>query len=207
MSKKIIRGFRTNMTLYSLCLIAFVAVTVPFEPLLALAEAVVAVLVILVGRRRNKMAQASVRQYMDRVSGGMDTARSSNMLYAPLPMLVFDVTTGEILWCNDMFMQLTAQKEKIFETAVDAVIPPPEYTKMLLVVSGAVPLERPHLPGVRRSEPPGAGGRRAAHAGHHLLDGHHRVGADAPDAGADKAPAGHPDGGQLRGADEGLPGK
>ena len=53
----------------------------------------------------------------------MDTARSSNMLYAPLPMLVFDVTTGEILWCNDMFMQLTAQKEKIFETAVDAVIP------------------------------------------------------------------------------------
>ena len=123
MSKKIIRGFRTNMTLYSLCRIAFVAVTAPFEPLLALAEAAVAVLVILVGRRRTKMAQASVRQYMDRVSGGMDTARSSNMLYAPLPMLVFDVTTGEILWCNDMFMQLTAQKEKIFETAVDAVIP------------------------------------------------------------------------------------
>ena len=79
MSKKIIRGFRTNMTLYSLCLIAFVAVTVPFEPLLALAEAVVAVLVILVGRRRNKMEQASVRQYMDRVSGGMETACFSNM--------------------------------------------------------------------------------------------------------------------------------
>ena len=39
MSKKIIRGFRTNMTLYSLCLIAFVAVTVPFQPLLAAALA------------------------------------------------------------------------------------------------------------------------------------------------------------------------
>ena len=52
MSKKIIRGFRTNMTLYSLCLIAFVAVTVPFQPLLAAAEGLVALLVILVGRRR-----------------------------------------------------------------------------------------------------------------------------------------------------------
>ena len=41
MSKKIIRGFRTNMTLYSLCLIAFVAVTVPFQPLLAAAEGLV----------------------------------------------------------------------------------------------------------------------------------------------------------------------
>ena len=131
LSKKIIRGFRTNMTLYCLCLVAFVAVTVPFEPLLAAAEGVVAILVVLVGRRRNKLAQASVRQYMDRVSGGMDTARSSNMLYAPLPMLVFDVTTGEILWCNDMFMDLTAQKDKIFETAVEDVIP--EFTYRWLV--------------------------------------------------------------------------
>ena len=111
------------MALYSLCLVVFVIVTIPFEPLLALAEGAVAVVVLLVGRSRNKMAQASVRQYMDRVSGGMDSARSSNMLYAPLPMLVFDVTTGEVLWSNDMFLQLTEQKEKIFEMLVDAVVP------------------------------------------------------------------------------------
>lgn len=78
---------------------------------------------LLLGNRRNKMAQASVRQYMDRVSGGMDSARSSNMLYAPLPMLVFDVNTGEVLWSNDMFLQLTSQKEKIFEMLVDTVVP------------------------------------------------------------------------------------
>ena len=104
---------------------------VPFQPLLAAAEGLVAILVILVGRRRTKMAQASVRQYMDRVSGGMDSARSSNMLYAPLPMLVFDVTTGEILWCNDMFTDLTGLKDKIFETAVDAVIPDFTYRWLL----------------------------------------------------------------------------
>ena len=131
MSKKIIRGFRTNMALYGLCLIVFVIVTIPFEPLLALAEGVVAVVVLLVGSRRNKMAQASVRQYMDRVSGGMDSARSSNMLYAPLPMLVFDVTTGEVLWSNDMFLQLTSQKEKIFEMLVDTVIPDFSYRWLL----------------------------------------------------------------------------
>ncbi len=77
------------------------------------------------------MAQASVRQYMDRVSGGMDSARSSNMLYAPLPMLVFDVNTGEVLWSNDMFMQLTSQKEKIFEMLVDTVVPDFSYRWLL----------------------------------------------------------------------------
>ena len=131
MSKKIIRGFRTNMALYGMCLIAFVIVTIPFEPMLALGEAAVAVVVLLVGSRRNKMAQASVRQYMGRVSGGMDSARSSNMLYAPLPMLVFDVTTGEVLWSNDMFLQLTSQKDKIFEMLVDTVVPDFSYHWLL----------------------------------------------------------------------------
>ena len=131
MSKKIIRGFRTNMALYSLCLLAFVIVTIPVEPLLAAGEALVAVVVLLLGNRRNKMAQASVRQYMDRVSGGMDSARSSNMLYAPLPMLVFDVNTGEVLWSNDMFLQLTSQKEKIFEMLVDTVVPDFSYRWLL----------------------------------------------------------------------------
>ena len=123
MSKKLIRGFRTNIMLYGLCLAAFVVAAVPFSPLLAVAEALVSALVIYVGIRRNRMAQHSVRQYLDRVSGGIDTARSSNMLYAPLPMLVFDLNTGEILWGNDRFLALTDLKEKMFEALVSDVIP------------------------------------------------------------------------------------
>ena len=123
MSKKLIRGFRTNIMLYGLCLTAFVVATIPFSPLLAVAEALVSALVLYVGVRRNRMAQHSVRQYLDRVSGGIDTARSSNMLYAPLPMLVFDLNTGEVLWGNDRFLALTELKEKMFESLVNNVVP------------------------------------------------------------------------------------
>ena len=123
MSKKLIRGFRTNIMLYGLCLAAFVVAAVPFSLPLAVAEALVSSLVIYVGLRRNRMAQHSVRQYLDRVSGGIDTARSSNMLYAPLPMLVFDLNTGEVLWGNDRFLALTDLKEKMFEALVNDVIP------------------------------------------------------------------------------------
>ena len=114
MIKKLIRGFRTNIMLYGMCLFAFVVAAVPFSPLLAVAEALVSVLVLYVGVRRNRMAQRSVRQYLDRVSGGLDTARSSNMLYTPLPMLVFDLNTGEILWGNEGFIALTELKDKLF---------------------------------------------------------------------------------------------
>ena len=123
MNKKIIKGFRTNLALYSICLIGFVLIAIPFSPLLAALEAVVAVLVILVGIRRDNMAQKSVRQYMDKVNGGLDSARSSNMLYTPLPMLVFDVASRDILWGNDSFMALVGNAEKVFEASVDEVIP------------------------------------------------------------------------------------
>ena len=123
MNKKLIQGFRTNLVLYSICLIGFVLATIPFNLKLAGLEAVVAALVIWVGVRRNRMAQSSVRAYMDKVGGGMDYARSSNMLYAPLPMLVFDLTTNEILWSNNDFLALTDMKEKIFESTLEDVIP------------------------------------------------------------------------------------
>ena len=123
MNKKLIRGFRTNMALSCICLIAFTLITIPFSIKLAIAEALVSALVIYVSVRRNKMAQKSVRQYLDRVSGGMDSARSSNLLYAPLPMLVFDLNSEEILWGNDAFVTLTDRQEKLFESTLFDVVP------------------------------------------------------------------------------------
>ena len=123
MNKKLARGFRTNMALSCICLIAFTLITIPLSIPLAIGEALVTALVLYVSIRRNKMAQNSVRQYLDRISGGMDSARSSNLLYAPLPMLVFDLHSEEILWGNDSFVTLTDRQEKLFESTLTDVIP------------------------------------------------------------------------------------
>ena len=109
MNKKISRILRTNITLFSLCLVAFVIAAIPVSPVLALAEAVVVVLVFLLSRRNSASAQQSVRQYMQRFSGGMDSARSANMLYAPMGMVVFDFDSKAILWANDRFLELAGK--------------------------------------------------------------------------------------------------
>ena len=124
MNKRLARILRTNAALYLLCLAAFVVAAVLMnQPLLALGEAVVTVIAFLVSRQRSKSTQQSMRQYMERITGGMNTARSSNMLYAPLPMMVFDAKTDEILWANDLFMHLTEQKDGLFEMRVENVVP------------------------------------------------------------------------------------
>jgi len=123
LNKKVSRILSTNIALYSVCLIAFVLAAIPVSPLLALGEAIAAVLIFVLSSRRSKVAQKQVRQYLDRVNGGVNSAKNSNMLFAPLPMMVFDIGKGDILWANDAFLPLTKEKDGVFEASVDAVIP------------------------------------------------------------------------------------
>ena len=107
MNKRLARILRTNAALYILCLAAFAAAAIWVEPVLAAVEAAVTAVVFIMSRRRSRRVQQSVRQYLERVTGGMDSARSSNMLYMPLPMVVFDAKTDQVVWGNDVFLRLT----------------------------------------------------------------------------------------------------
>ena len=123
MNKRIARLLRTNITIFSLCLVLFALAAIPFDVRLAIGEGVAAVAFFLLGRRRSKATQQSLRQYIQRFYGGMDSARSSNMLFTPLPMMVFDLATEDILWSSESFLQLTEQREGIFEAHLETVFP------------------------------------------------------------------------------------
>ena len=123
MNKKISHILRTNVALYALCLTVFGLATFPYAPILALIEFAAAVAIFVVGRRNAAATQSSVRQYMDRFAGGMDSAKSSNMLYAPLPMMVFDIYSGDVLWTNESFLTLTGNDEGIFDSTAQELVP------------------------------------------------------------------------------------
>ena len=123
MNKRIARLLRTNITIFSLCLVLFALAAIPFDVRLAIGEGVAAVAFFLLGRRRSKATQQSLRQYIQRFYGGMDSARSSNMLFTPLPMMAFDLATEDILWSSESFLQLTEQREGIFDAHLETVFP------------------------------------------------------------------------------------
>ena len=123
MNKKLTNILRTNVTLYFICLVLFALAAIPFDVRLAIGEGVAAVAFFLLGRRRSKATQQSLRQYIQRFYGGMDSARSSNMLFTPLPMMVFDLATEDILWSSESFLQLTEQREGIFDAHLETVFP------------------------------------------------------------------------------------
>lgn len=198
MNKKLTNVLRTNVTLYFICLVLFALAAIPFDVRLAIGEGAAAVLLLIIARRRSRSVQQSMRQYMDRFTGGMDSARSSNMLFAPLPMMVFDADTQAVVWCNDGFLELTEQKEGVFDAHLNAVVPSFS-VRWLLEGKNECPenvvWNHRIVSGVRRPDPPHSG--HPFHYGHDLLDGRYRFRAAAPDLADDPACGGHPDGGQL----------
>ena len=123
MNEKIRKLVRTNTVLYMLLLLAFAGVTVKVSPILAVCEVGAAMLVWYVSYRRSKLMQQQLHQYVERISGGADTAKASNMLFAPMPMMVFNPDSDDVLWANDLFMGLPKVGNDIFESRVGQVVP------------------------------------------------------------------------------------
>lgn len=122
MNGKLRKLVRTNMVLYILLLLVFAGLTARLSPLLAAGEVAAALLVWYVSRRRNKVMQQQLHQYVERISGGADTAKTSNMLFAPMPMMVFNLDSEDVLWANDLFAELPGVGENIYESRVRDVV-------------------------------------------------------------------------------------
>ena len=122
MNGKLRKLVRTNMVLYILLLLVFAGLTARLSPLLAAGEVAAALLVWYMSRRRNKVMQQQLHQYVERISGGADTAKTSNMLFAPMPMMVFNPDSEDVLWANDLFAELPGVGENIYESRVRDVV-------------------------------------------------------------------------------------
>ena len=122
MNGKLRKLVQTNMVLYILLLLVFAGLTARLSPLLAAGEVAAALLAWYVSRRRNKVMQQQLHQYVERISGGADTAKTSNMLFAPMPMMVFNPDSEDVLWANDLFAELPGVGENIYESRVRDVV-------------------------------------------------------------------------------------
>ena len=105
-NKKLSRLLEPNLKFYFFFMLLFVAAAIPVNWKLALAEAVVTALLYVYFRQNNQKRRQSVLQYIDSVTGSVDTSSKSTLINSPLPTLVFRPDTGEIIWSNESFLQL-----------------------------------------------------------------------------------------------------
>ena len=122
-NKKLSRLLEPNLQFYFLCLLAFTLAAVTVSPPLALAEGAATVALYAYFVRSSKKRRQSVLQYIDNVTGNVDTASKSTLINSPLPIMVFCPDTGEVIWSNENFLQLAGVREHLFEMKVEDAAP------------------------------------------------------------------------------------
>ncbi len=113
-NKKLSRMIEPNIQPVIICLSIFVVVAIPFQPGLALAEAIATLILYAILQYTAKKRKKKIMQYIDGLTGGVDSASKNAVLNAPLPILVFRLDTQEVIWSNDSFLNIAGDPDGLF---------------------------------------------------------------------------------------------
>ena len=125
MNRKLPRIFQPSMRLYFIFLIAFAIATFfagKYNWILSGIEALVLVFLVIHLRVTSKKQTAKLLDYLESMSDGLDTTVRDT----PLPVVIYNTETGEIVWSNEKFIEISGLREAFFELRIVDVVP--EYT-------------------------------------------------------------------------------
>ena len=123
MNQKLSRLMEPNWKLYFAVLGLYALLAIPFQPWLAAAELAAAIGLYAWFVRSSRARQKKILQYIDNITGSVDTASKSTLINSPLPIMVFRPDTGEVIWSNEDFLQLAGVREHLFEMKVEDAVP------------------------------------------------------------------------------------
>jgi len=125
------RLIEPNLQPYFLCLALFAALTALVRPILAAIELVVLVMLYIYYRRQRMRRRRNVTRYIDSITGGTDSLSKNGMLNTPLPVVVFQGDSGEVIWANKGFAELAGTEGDMLSMQVAELVPGFNYQWLL----------------------------------------------------------------------------
>ena len=122
-NKKLSRLLEPNLKLYFLCMVIFAIATAWVHVLLGLIQLCAIGGLYLYFTSSSKKRRQGIIQYIDNLTGSVDTASKSTLINSPLPIMVFRPDTGEVIWSNENVLQLAGVREHLFEMKVEDAVP------------------------------------------------------------------------------------
>ena len=122
-NKKLSRLLEPNLKLYFLVMVAFSVVTATVSVKVGLVEFATTLGLYVYFTRASQSRRQGILQYIDNLTGSVDTASKSTLINSPLPIMVFRPDTGEVIWSNENFLQLAGVREHLFEMKVEDAVP------------------------------------------------------------------------------------
>ena len=123
MNKKFSRLFSQGMTLYFVVMVLFCALAwCTVSPVLAGLETIVLLGVFIYYRIRAARKKKDIAKYLQDANFSVDSVSNEEMSI-PLPSVILNLTAGEIMWCNDAFLQVAGAEDSLFEERLSDFFP------------------------------------------------------------------------------------
>ncbi len=123
MNRKLPQLLQPSLQLYFICLFLFALASALFSWPLAVLELAIVVLLGFYHRSGLRKRRREITKYIENITGNVDVATKDTMVNSPLPMVIFRPESGDIIWTNDRFLQLTDNREHLFDAKLETVIP------------------------------------------------------------------------------------
>lgn len=109
--------------LFFLIALLFSVITAIFQPMVAVVESISTIMLYLVFRGFMAKRIKALLEYMKSRDNDIAAASRGAIINAPLPMVIFQPETDEIIWSNDRFLAMTGNPEHVFDTRLSEVVP------------------------------------------------------------------------------------
>ena len=123
MNKKLSRLFSPGIAVYFVVLALFCGAAWCFvSPVLAGIETAAALCLLVYYRIVSVRRKKEIARYLQDANFSVDSV-SDERMSIPLPAIILNVTDGDIMWCNDAFMQISGATESLFEAKLSDIFP------------------------------------------------------------------------------------
>jgi c-di-AMP phosphodiesterase-like protein len=115
---------RPSMRLYFVFLVIFVIAGLLIgNRILAAVEAVIVIALMIYSLISGKRRQQELLRYIESVTLNLDTQTKDCLLNMPLPMVIFNIQDGRVIWSNESFFAITKDREHLFEVSLSDMVP------------------------------------------------------------------------------------
>ena len=120
----LLRFFRPSMRLYFAVLVIFAALALILRQWdLGAIELAAAVLLLIYSRFVHSRQEHQILEYLGSSVRQQDDMNTNTIMSMPLPLAIFSLQDGTVLWTNDAFLEITGERNHIFEITLADMVP------------------------------------------------------------------------------------
>lgn len=123
MNKKLSRLFSPGMVVYFVVMAVFCALAwCTAGPILAGVETAATLGLFIFYRIRTTLKKKEIAKYLQDANFSVASVSNEEMRI-PLPSVILNLAAGEIIWCNDAFLQVAGVEDSLFEEKLGNICP------------------------------------------------------------------------------------